>query len=105
MCRCIDVEFGTYEAAVPVATPEFMRGKSYGCYHVPEVADIDECILPQIEALWAQEIITTGCCCGHNKTPPTVTVAPECVDQMEALGFNRWFEHGHIFLLEEQGNG
>lgn len=100
MCGCENIDFGTYEAAVPTPTPEFMRGKSYGCYSVPDFADIDGCILPRIKALWDQEVITTGCCCGHNKIPATVTVAPECVAQMEALGFKRWFEHGHIFLLE-----
>ena len=28
---------------------------------------IDECIVPQIKALWAAGISTLGCCCGHNK--------------------------------------
>ena len=27
----------------------------------------DECIVPQIQALWAAGVETLGCCCGHGK--------------------------------------
>jgi hypothetical protein len=30
---------------------------------------IDECIVPQIKALWEAKIQTLGCCCGHGKGP------------------------------------
>ena len=33
---------------------------------------IDECIVPQIKALWAAGIQTLGCCCGHDKRDPDV---------------------------------
>jgi len=98
-CSCVDVPFGTYEVAVSVPTPDFMRGEEYGCYHVPDIADIDRCIVDDIRKLWDEQIITTGCCCGHNRIPPTVTVAPECEAKMERLGYERWGKHPHIFLL------
>ena len=36
---------------------------------------IDECIVPQIQALWKAGVMTRGCCCGHGKTNPEVIIA------------------------------
>ena len=36
---------------------------------------IDECIVPQIQALWEAGIQTLGCCCGHGKRECDVILA------------------------------
>ena len=36
---------------------------------------VDECIIPQIRALWAHGVETKHSCCGHNRMVPDVGVA------------------------------
>ena len=52
---------------VLVELPKFMReaiGKDTTC--------IDACIVDTMKAFWAKNIVTRGCCCGHNKERPSV---------------------------------
>jgi hypothetical protein len=37
---------------------------------------IDACIVGTIKSLWRWGINTHGCCCGHNRRPPSVVLAP-----------------------------
>ena len=38
---------------------------------------IDECIIPQIKAIWDAGFETLGCCCGHMKRDPEVIIEQE----------------------------
>lgn len=47
-----------------------------------EETAIDECIVPQIKALWDAGIPTLGCCCGHGKGECSV-ILPSAYDPEE----------------------
>jgi hypothetical protein len=67
-CDCKDVEIGGYQNQVELPTPPHMLAVgSIGCYSVRPTTCIDRCIADTVQALWAQGVVTTGCCCGHNK--------------------------------------
>lgn len=62
MCSCINIEFGSYGNQVELQRPIHMpstRGINTVC--------VDKCLKDEIIHLWSLGIITTGCCCGHNK--------------------------------------
>lgn len=48
---------------------------------------IDKCLLPEIIQLWEMGIKTTGCCCGHGKLEPFISVREECINEMKLLGY------------------
>jgi hypothetical protein len=35
---------------------------------------VDACISKAIEMLWANGVVTCGCCCGHNRDAPSVVI-------------------------------
>ena len=35
---------------------------------------VDACISEAIQILWQNNVVTRGCCCGHNKTNPSVII-------------------------------
>lgn len=35
---------------------------------------VDACIADAILMLWENDVVTMGCCCGHNKIPPSVII-------------------------------
>ena len=59
---------------------------------------IDECIVPQIQALWKEGVQTLGCCCGHGKdecdvilpstSDPTATATAYWV--LDGVDHRRW---------------
>lgn len=86
--NCIDIGFGTYECSYNIMVPwlcklpyesEEMR--------VPKYISVDKCMLSEIIGLWEMGIKTTGCCCGHGKEPPFISVGADYVEQMERLGY------------------
>lgn len=42
---------------------------------------LDRCLVPAIKAIWAAGFETLGCCCGHDKEPPSVIVANGHTDE------------------------
>lgn len=67
-CDCFDVDMGSYQNQIELQTPTHMRSiQQIGCLTIRETICIDTCIAPMVQALWDSKIITTGCCCGHNK--------------------------------------
>lgn len=36
---------------------------------------LDRCIADAIKALWAADVQTLGCCCGHGRSNPDVVIA------------------------------
>jgi len=45
---------------------------------------VDACIAKAIKMLWANGIITAGCCCGHNRERPSV-VLDSAADAQRAI--------------------
>jgi len=88
-CDCVNVEIGSYTNQVVRPIPEHMAD-----YRAARVADglsdsicIDACMVAEIEALWAQGIRTTGCCCGHKKAPAYIGVFYDDIPRMKAMGY------------------
>lgn len=78
---CGYCETQTYEGAVELVPPDFMkRDDGRGIC-------VDVCLALEITAIWRQGIRTTGCCCGHGRRPPYIGVAFEHIDQMKTLGY------------------
>ncbi len=67
-CSCVDVEFGSYDNQIELPTPAHMLAlSSLGCLEFRPTTCVDACLSSLIQALWSRKVVTTGCCCGHNK--------------------------------------
>jgi len=89
MCNCKNVESGSYANQIEVNRPKHMIGRCEGTSS--HTICIDSCILEEIQELWKMGIITTGCCCGHNKFPAFVGVIETDILKMKALGYTVQF--------------
>lgn len=61
MCECISCNRPQPYQTVPeveLTAPEWSGATKPVC--------VDACMVPVIEALWAERIWTLNCCCGHN---------------------------------------
>ena len=74
MCECKDVEVGSYDNQLMLKN--WWNGKDV-C--------IDKCLVEEIQSLWNKGIITTGCCCGHNKAEPYINVHEDYENIMEEV--------------------
>lgn len=77
-CNCQNIHFGDYENMIIDWNPWRNR-----------TCSLDTCIYAEIKYLWFLGIETIGSCCGHNITYGVITVAHECISQMEMLGYER----------------
>lgn len=41
-----------------------------------QTVSVDPCIAAVMYHLWENNVITLGCCCGHNKVNPSVVIKP-----------------------------
>lgn len=73
MCNCRSYNWdgkllnSATDKEIVVELPKFMReaiGKDTTC--------IDACIVDTMKAFWDKNIVTLGCCCGHNRERPSV---------------------------------
>lgn len=93
MCRCKDVEVGSYANEVMLNVPKHMLplrdilGDIKDCDYVA----VDCCLVSEIKELWLNGISTTGCCCGHNKVPPYIGVTEKDVETMISMGYEVQF--------------
>ncbi len=77
-CSCNAVEFGDYSNQVELPTPRHMLELgAVGCLQFRETTCIDRCIAPAVKALWEIGVVTTGCCCGHNRSDGFIGVLEE----------------------------
>lgn len=74
-------EMGTYRGQVILVAPDFLRHKW------PDGIGIDVCLALEIQDLWRKGIHTSGHCCGHGRAPAYISVWPESVSAMIALGY------------------
>ncbi|KZC97193.1 hypothetical protein [Thalassospira xiamenensis] len=94
MCDCPKhVRVGTYENQVTFDVPAHMAE-----YRARRIAAglsglicIDRCLVDEVLALWMAGIRTNGSCCGHNHVPPIISVFPEYIPAMKAMGYQVQF--------------
>lgn len=78
MCKCVNVEVGSYDNQVQVYNP----------YHIKRpYIWIDKCMVEEIYKLWGLGIETTGCCCGHNEQEGYIGVLDKYVRIMRKMGY------------------
>lgn len=83
MCDCIDIEIGSYDNQVELTPPPFTHGTKTIC--------VDSCLATEIIKLWEAGVMTTGCCCGHNKLPPYIGVIESDIPKMKQMGYEVQF--------------
>lgn len=79
MCNCKNIQIGSYDNQATVRAPEWSN------HHW---ISIDTCIVDEIKDLWRIGVNTTGCCCGHNKVQPYITVSPLEHNDMSILEYD-----------------
>lgn len=78
---CGECEIGGYEGQVELVPPPFLsRADGRGIC-------IDVCLALEISRLWAHGIKTNGCCCGHGRANPFISVAHGFEGSMRDLGY------------------
>lgn len=78
MCDCKNVEIGSYSNVVNLV-PFWKSKHKFIC--------VDKCLATEIKELWKLGIITTGCCCGHNKEKGFIGVEWGAIPRMKKLGY------------------
>lgn len=89
MCKCKDIDIGTYENQVKLK-----------CWWSDKTICVDFCLKDEILNLWKNKIITTGCCCGHNKLKPFINVDNEHHNKMIDLNYKHWINEFNAYCYE-----
>lgn len=91
MCNCQNVELGSYDNQIELSAPihliEWAKKVNFSLGGERKTVCIDKCLEKEIKALWSEGVITTGCCCGHNKVQPYIGVEKSSVSWMKAMGY------------------
>lgn len=90
MCRCVDVEMGSFDNQVMLGFYPVMESyrKSRVLQGLGGVGIcVDRCIVDQVVELWEAGVKTYGSCCGHNKVQGMINVSPDDYEKAIALGF------------------
>ena len=89
MCNCVDVTMGSYNNQVMLEYPPHMQ--DYKEHRIEagfsDKICVDACLEKEIKELWNQGIMTTGCCCGHNKSTPYIGVFQQDIKKMVDMGY------------------
>lgn len=51
---------------------------------------VDKCLEDEIKYLWANNIVTMGCCCGHGRYLGFIQVTDGCIDKMRSMGYQNY---------------
>lgn len=91
MCKCENVDFGSYDAQVWIidisAYPQMVKFRESRGASTDRGICLDACVADEVIKLWELGITTTGCCCGHNKLPAYIGVIDADIVRMKELGF------------------
>lgn len=86
--RCEDIGYGTYQCAYNVYVPWLCKlPYEDDAEKKPKLVSIDKCLLTEVVCLWEMGIKTTGCCCGHGKSEPFISVDESNIQKMKDLGY------------------
>lgn len=93
MCNCKNITSQSKEAFNRMVTLEIPNNVEIR-FNNPENKKrthigIDSCIAKEIQELWKQGIVTTGCCCGHNNSNlfSYIGVKKEFIIKMKELNY------------------
>ena len=90
-CKCVNVYIGDYTNQVILSIPNNIKiYRNDGTKTIRKEVCVDRCIADEVSSLWEIGIITTGCCCGHNKKSGYIGVKNRYIDGMKALGYNQY---------------
>lgn len=90
-CRCIS--YNRPDLRPRRGKPEVMlRAPTWS---VRPIICVDACIADAIQMLWRHDVITRGCCCGHNRIPPSVVLdmpdqAPLAIELLQKHDGREW---------------
>lgn len=79
--KCSDIGFGTYDCAYNIMPP--WRQDDGQVRYIA----VDKCLIYEVISLWEHGIRTTGCCCGHDKLAPFISVVESDIPKMKELGY------------------
>ena len=86
--NCSNVNFQEYKCAYHIYVPWLCKFPwESDDKKEPKLVAIGKCLLPEVISLWEQGIKTTGCCCGHGKAKPFISVSEENISKMKELGY------------------
>lgn len=91
-CACVNVAMGSYDNQImlgyyPVMQGYMKRRKEAGLSEVGIC--IDRCLVDEIVMLWKADIMTFGCCCGHdNYNASMVNIKHFDIDKLTELGYD-----------------
>lgn len=89
MCRCQNIEVGSYDNQVCITDlPPHMADYKVLQGGARSIC-IDACLEHEVKQLWCMGITTTGCCCGHNRgiEYPYIGVVSYDIERMKAMGY------------------
>lgn len=82
MCDCIS--YNRPDLCAPDGRPEVILPKPSWSSKENGIC-VDACIADAIKMLWANDVVTDGCCCGHNGWTPPSVVVDSAVDARKTL--------------------
>lgn len=88
-CTCKNVGPSSYDNQTIVEMADHTIELRYNApgAEVRKDVCIDTCLLEEIKYLWSLGIVTTGCCCGHQKHPGFIGVEDIYIPKMKSLGY------------------
>lgn len=89
-CGCVNVAVGSYGNQVTLDVPPTVDVRFNAPGRAPKArVSVDACLAGEIRHLWSLGIVTTGCCCGHNRAGgfPYIGVGEAWIPAMKALGY------------------
>ena len=104
--KCKDVEFGTYECSYNIKVPYLCKFSwEDESEYREKYVNIDKCLMRDILEIWEAGIKTTGCCCGHERSKPFISVVEGYESKMKAIGYEQYesFDeaeksHSHLYF-------
>jgi hypothetical protein len=100
--RNINVSEELLQAMLHAQRELHCKNVSYGSYECYEYtmtgANVDGCLVGEINRLNVGGVTTIGCCCGHGKRQGYIQVTPGSVSRMIELGYEQ-------LPVDENGNG
>lgn len=87
-CKCpADYEWtGDYQGQI-VLSPTIELRYNEPERKVRETVAVDACLKDELEKLWSEGVITTGCCCGHHTRIPYIGVEDRFIAVMKDKGY------------------
>lgn len=88
MCKCEDIEIGACDNQVILVVPQNIKIKYNNTLGtLRTTVNIDKCLAEEIKYLWKLGVITTGCCCGHNRNEGYIGVEDKFIPTMLRMGY------------------